>query len=233
MSNPFKNKNLVLRRCVVRGAWCVVMLGTVLSCGPKKKDDKPAPDPATAPLPTAGIAGQRVALTPLELVGAEEGLKWDSVIADRRATLNKCDSIIATLLGARAPEVTWVLPPELRYIARRAAGIAANPDQMGTAFLRGSSIVDVPDPLRYQLRTLMGLVGGRYALIPAGLVFRVPAGRPPASPPARPLAKAELSVVLVDTRVGKVGWRTIARGEGEDPWTALTRAVKSLTPGLP
>jgi len=223
VSNPFKNKNLV------RGARCAGIL-LAISCGPKKKDEKPTPDPATAPLPTAGIAGQRVALTPLELVGAEEGLKWDSLIADRRATLNKCDSIIATLLGARAPEVTWVQPPELRRVARRAPGIAADPDQMGTAFLRASGIVDVPDPLRYQLRTLLGLVGGRYALIPAGLVFRVPAGRPPAGPP---VAKAELSVVLVDTRVGKVGWRTIARGEGEDPWTALTRAVKSLSPGLP
>jgi hypothetical protein len=44
---------------------------------------------------------------------------------------------------------------------------------------------------------------------------------------------AELSIVLIDTRVGKVGWRTVARGEGDDPWTALTRAVKSLSPGLP
>jgi hypothetical protein len=43
----------------------------------------------------------------------------------------------------------------------------------------------------------------------------------------------ELSVVMVDTRVGKVGWRTIARGEAADPWTALTRAVKALTPGIP
>ena len=34
-------------------------------------------------------------------------------------------------------------------------------------------------------------------------------------------------------RIGRVGWRTIARGEGDDPWTALTRAVKALTPGLP
>ncbi len=38
---------------------------------------------------------------------------------------------------------------------------------------------------------------------------------------------------MVDSRVGKVGFRTVARGEGPDAWTALTRAVKSLTPGLP
>ena len=166
------------------------------------------------------------------LVAAEEALQWDSLIGDRRATLSRCDSIIATLLAARAPEVIWVPPAELRHVARRAPGIAADPDQLGTPFLRASNIVDVPDPLRYELRTLMGLVGGRYVMVPAGLVFRVASpGATPRRPPA--LATAELSVVLIDSRIGKIGWRTIAHGEGDDPWTALTRAVKSLTPGLP
>ncbi len=215
MTNPLKAKYLVLL--------------AALSCGGKKPEQNPTPAP-TAPLPTAGMAGQRVALTPLALVAAEDTLHLDVLIGDRRTTLDKCDSIIATLLTARAPEVTWVAPAELRHVARRAPGIAADPDQMGTPFLRASNIVDVPDPLRYQLRTLMGLVGGRYVLVPAGLVFR----RPAAGPSGRPaVAAAELSVVLIDSRVGRIGWRTIARGEGDDPWTALTRAVKSLTPGLP
>ena len=218
MTNPLKVKNLV------RGAWCVVALIAGLSCGGKKSTEPPTPLP-TAPLPTAGLAGQRVALTPLALVAAEDTLHWDALIADRRATLDKSDSIIATLLTARAPEVTWVGPAELRHAARRAAGIAADPDQMGTPFLRADKIVDVPDPLRYQLRTLVGLVGGRYAMVPAGLVYR--------RQPGRTDATAELSIVLIDTRVGKVGWRTVARGDGDDPWIALTRAVKSLTPGLP
>jgi len=204
------------------------MLAIMLACGGKKPDQQPEPAP-TAPLPTAGLAGQRVALTPLALVAAEDSLHWEALIGDRRVTLDKSDSIIGTLLAARAPEVTLVGPAELRHIARRAAGIAADPDQMGTPFLRAENIVDVPDPLRYQLRTLLGLVGGRYALVPAGLVFRV--ARPAVA--ARGRATAELSLVLIDTRVGKVGWRTTARGEGDDPWTALTRAVKSLTPGLP
>ena len=198
-----------------------------LSCGGKKSEQQPTPAP-TAPLPTAGLAGQRVALTPLALVAAEEALQWDSLIGNRRTTLDKSDSIIVTLLGARASEVTWVGPAELRHIARRAPGIAADPDQMGTPFLRATNIIDVPDPLRYQLRTLMGLVGGRYVLVPAGLVFRRTVGRSDGR-----TATAELSVVLIDSRVGKIGWRTIARGDGEDPWIALTRAVKSLTPGLP
>jgi hypothetical protein len=211
---------------LVIGAWCLV-LG---ACGGKKNSQPPTPIP-TAPLPTAGLAGQRVALTPLELVGAEDTLHWDSLIADRRNTLDKSDSIISTLLAARAPEVTWVGPAELRHIARRAPGIVTDPDQMGTPFLRGERIVDVPDPLRYQLRTLLGLVGGRYVLVPAGLVFRK--SPPPVGSARPPVAIAELSLVLIDTRIGKVGWRTTARGEGDDAWTALTRAVKNLTPGLP
>jgi hypothetical protein len=198
----------------------------VIGCGGKKTDHPPAPAP-TAPLPTAGLAGQKVSILPLTLAAAEDTLHWDALVADRRATLDRSDSIIVTLLAGRAPEVTWVGPAELRRVARRAAGIAAEPDQMGTAFLRAEALIDVPDPLRYQLRTLVGIAGGRFALVPAGLVFRHAPGSPAG------VATAELSIVLVDTRVGKVGWRTVARGEGLDPWTALTRAVKSLTPGVP
>src|SRR5436309_1170614 len=179
-------------------AWCVGVLAAI-GCGGKKSTKEPTPAP-TAPLPTAGLAGQRVAVTPLALVAAEEALRWDSLIGNRRTTLDKSDSIIATLLGARAPEVTWVGPAELRHVARRAPGIAPDPDQMGTPFLRASNIVVVPDPLRYQLRTLMGLVGGRYVLVPAGLVFRKPAVGPSGRPA---LATAELSVVLIDSRVGQ------------------------------
>ncbi len=223
MTNPLQHNYFVRR------AWCIVALGTLWSCGGKQSAQQPTPVP-TAPLPTAGLSGQRVALMPLVLVAAEDTLHWDALMADRRATLDKSDSIIATFLTARAPEVSWASASEVRRVARRAAGIAADPDQMGTPFLRAENIVEVPDPLRYQLRTLMGLVGGRYVLVPAGLVFRQPPNRPFAQPP---IAVAELSVVLIDTRVGRVGWRTTARGEGTDPWTALTRAVKSLTPGLP
>ena len=47
------------------------------------------------------------------------------------------------------------------------------------------------------------------------------------------VGRAELTLVIADVRTGQVAWRTVARGEGSDPWTALTAAVKVLTPGLP
>lgn len=221
MTNRLKHKYLV------RGARYAGLLG-VLACGSRNPDQKPEPTP-TAPLPTAGLSGQRVSLMPLTLVAAEDTLHWDALVGDRRGSLDKADSVMGALLAARAPEVTWVGPAELRRTARRAAGLVADPDQMGTAFLRAEQLVDVPDPLRHQLRTLSGLVGGRFVLVPAGLVYR-PAVRPSGQ---AAVATAELSVVLIDTRLGRVGFRTVARGDGDDPWTALTRAIKSLTPGLP
>lgn len=198
----------------------------------------PAPQP-TAPLPVDGMAGRDVGLFPLTLVAAQDGFAWDSLLGERRAALDRADSIITTLLAARAPEVIWVGPAALRRAARRSPGVVTDPDQMATAMLRDPNMTDLVDPLWAQLRTLEAIAGGRYALIPAALLFvpasAVPgaAAAPPAAPPragAAPAGVAELSIALVDVRLGKVLWRTVARGEGGDPWTALERAVKALTP---
>ncbi len=215
MTNPLQIKNLV----------AVALLA---GCGGRKHAETPAP---TQPLPTAGLAAQQVSVLPLTLLAAEDSLNWQAQFADRRAALARADSVIGTLITARAPEVSWVLPDALRRAARRAPGIAPDPDQMGSAVLRAPKLETVPDPLRGELRTLVALGGngGRFALVPAALVYR----RAAAGPPDRPFATAELTIAMVDARTGRVGFRTIARGDGDDPWSALTRAVKNLTPGLP
>ena len=237
VTNPLQIKSLV------RSAWYVATSAALAACSHKSETLTPEP---TAPLPTAGIAAQQVAVLPLTLVAAEDSLHWEALLGERRAALAKSDSIIGTLLKTRAPEVNWVSPDELRRSARRAPGIAPAPDQMGTAILFHPTKERpemVPDPLRSELRTLAALVGGgRYALVPAGLTFRraITMGGGPgsvgaqhAAPLPHAVATAELTVVLVDVRMGRVGFRTVARGEGDDPWIALTRAVKNLTPGLP
>ena len=218
------------------------MVSSIALAACPHKSDTLTPEP-TAPLPTAGIASQQVGVLPLTLVAAEDALHWETALGERRVALAKSDSIIGTLLKTRAPEVSWLLPDELRRVARRAPGIAPAPDQMGTAILFHPTKQEpemVADPLRSELRTLAALAGGgRYALVPAGLTFRratTPGGSvgaPHAAPTPRPVATAELTVVLVDVRTGRVGFRTVARGDGDDPWSALTRAVKTLTPGLP
>ena len=207
-------------------------IALLAGCGGRQHVETPAP---TQPLPTAGLAAQQVSVLPLTLLAAEDSLHWQAKFADRRAALAQADSVIGTLLTEA-----------LRKAARRAPGIAPDPDQMGTALLRAPNIEIVPDPLRGELRTLVALAanGGRYALVPAALVYRRAGGQadgrpvaapplPAARPPDRPPATAELTIVMVDVRTGRLGFRTTARGDGDDPWSALTGAVKSLTPGLP
>lgn len=192
------------------------------ACGPKT-ETAPVPEPAL-PLPTAGLAGQPVAVYPLTLLAAEETLGWQDALSPRRAALDRADSIMGALLTERSPEVQWVLPPALRRAAARAPGMLADPDRLATALLRGAKLEQIPDPLRSQMRALNGTAADRYAFVPAALVFvRTPEGT----------GRAELTLVLADVRTGRLGWRTVARGEGADPWAALEAAFKTLTPGLP
>jgi hypothetical protein len=96
---------------------------------------------------------------------------------------------------------------------------------MGTALLRADGLTKIPDPLRSQMRNLTGVTGNRFALVPASLAYF--------ATDSAGVARAELTMVVAEVRGGTVDWRTVARGEGEDPWTALWDALTSLVPGLP
>ena len=178
----------------------------------------------TLPVPTEGLAGQEVAVMPLTLVATDPAFQTDTTFAryrDRRTTLSWADSVIGEALVGRAPEVRWVLPPELRKVARRAPGIVNDPDQMGQALLRSPKLRNVPDPLRSSLRNLMAVVGGRVAMVPASLGFTADSTR---------RIRAELSLVAADTRTGKVLWRSLALGSGVTPDAALAAALNAVLP---
>lgn len=190
----------------------------------KSQPDTVAPA-AASPLPTAGLAGQRVAVYPLTLIAADEATGWADSLTPRRAALDRADSVIGEALTQRSPEATWVLPPEMRRTARRGIGMLADPDQMGTALLRAPGLRTIPDPLRSQMRSLTAAAADRYALVPASLVYT------PSDDSVG--GRAELTLVLADVRTGLIGWRTVAWATGSGPWDALWRALKTLTPGLP
>lgn len=200
----------------------VVLAALVAGCG----GAQPATDvpPRAAPLPTAAMGGQQVTVYPLTLVATDRELNWGELVGARADALSRADSLVAAFLTARAPEVTWIFPDDLRRAARRAPGLLAEPDQIATALLRSGDTRRVPDPLRSQMRGLTGVVGDRYALVPASLVF-VPAETRP--------GRAELSLVVTDVRTGMIEWRTTAWAEADDPWTALWDALTTLVPDLP
>lgn len=171
---------------------------------------------------TTSLAGQPVAVLPLTMVLADRGVPGASGSSARATLARWADSLLGEALTARAPEVSWVLPPALRAAARRAAGLLPGPDQMGQSVMRAPHLREVPDPLRGYLRQLLGLAGGaRYALIPASLTL-APAGV------AGDSLSVRLSAVLADGRLGKVVWRTVAVGQGENADEALRAALATL-----
>lgn len=201
---------------------CVGLL-LLLACRLNAQDGtKPLPE--VRPLSTQPLAGQTIAVLPLTLLVTDPSIESDSSYAryrDRRAALLRADSLVGEGIQTRAPEVTWVLPPQLRKVARRSAGFVEDPDQMGQAILRAPQMSKVPDPLRSSLRGLVALVGGRYALVPASVGF---------GPEPNGEVRADLTLVLADSRSGKILWRSVAYGRGSSPDQALNAAVAAVLP---
>ena len=195
------------------------------SCARAQTESEPKPLAPVAMLSTQALAGKTVAVLPITLVVADPSIESDTGYAgyrDRRAALHRTDSLISEALLGRGPEVHWVLPPELRKIARRAAGFVPEPDEMGQAVLRSPKMTTIPDPLRSSLRSLLAIADGRIALVPAALGFGPePDGR----------IRADLSLVLGDVRTGKILWRSLALGRGKSPDEALNAALAAVLPG--
>ena len=206
--------------------WLSALALLTLACGGKPAAPTPArssapPREPIKPLITTGMAGQEIALTPITLVVAMDTLGRITPLNNRVTALAWADSIVGEAFLGRSPEVKWVLPHELRKFARRAPTVAPDPDRMGQSLLRAPELKDVPDPLRSQLRSLMALVGGRFAMVPAALSF---------VPDTSGLVRAELSLVLADTRSGKIIWRTVGWGLGDTPARALSAAMAFVLP---
>jgi hypothetical protein len=205
------------------GKWVAPLL--VAACV-GRKSQTPAPEP-TVPLPAGSLAGRDVGVMPFTLVLAEDSLHWDAHFTDHPKTLATADSQLLGFLTSRVPEVAWKSPARLWRSARGANDLPDDPHQLGVAILRQIPVGSyVPDPLRAQLRMLGAVAGGSYVLAPASLFFKTDSAN-------RTMGKAELTMVLVDVRLGQVSWRSVARGTGEDPWSAVNAALKTLTPGLP
>jgi hypothetical protein len=196
----------------------------MLLCASPAAHAQSAPPKPPKALNTLALAGEAIAVLPLTLTAVDPALKPDSTLSalrDRQAVRRWADSVIGDGLQERAPEVTWVLPPKLRQIARRNPGMVAAPDQMGQSILRSPKIKRVPDPLRTNLRSLTSFTGGRFAIVPAALAFvRDTSGS----------LRADLAIALADTRTGAVSWHALTWGMGGSPDEALSAALAAVLP---
>ena len=214
------------RRVLWRGArWGTIGVLTLAACGGKQAETgatpKPKPVYPANALGTFPISGEQVAVVPITFLFFTDTTTPPPALADRTRALQWADSLIGQELEARATEVKWVLPPELRKIALRSPGVVSDPDKMGQAIMRDHETKTTPDPLRSSLRSLAAMAGGRHVLIPASLLFStVPDSG----------IKAELTMVMTDTRTGDVVYRTLAPGLGSTPERALKAAMATVLP---
>jgi hypothetical protein len=204
----------------------MLTLAGLAACGGKSAETGAAPKPKPPVVPavalgTYPISGEAVSVLPLTFLFFTDTTPPPPILADRAKSVLWADSIIGQELEARGPEVKWVLPPALRKIALRSPGVAADPDRMGQSIMRDHNYKSVPDPLRSSLRSMAALAGGRHVLIPAALIFF--------TVPDTGL-KAELSMVMADTRTGDVVYRTLATGTGHTPEQALEAAMATVLP---
>lgn len=188
---------------------------------PKPKTTLKMPPPAA--MNTQGIAGQVVGVFPATLVVARDSLVGAVPFTSRASGNAWVDSLLIDGLMMRAPEVNWNSPAQLRAIARRAPGIAQDPDRMGQAALRDPGIEKVPDPMISNLRTLMGIAGGRYAFIPSAMSFQHD---------STGAVEAHANFVGVDTRLGTVIFRSYIIAAGPTPTAALDAVLAVLLPSV-
>ncbi len=221
-----KTLRLPSARPALFGTLCTLaLLGA--ACAAPAQEAKPAPvaKPAKPPPPIDllsldPLAGQAIPILPITFLLSDSVAPAD-LPEGRRARLLWADSIVGEAMQTRGPEVSWVLPPELRLIAKRAPGMVTDPDKMGQALLRNDSFEKtVPDPLRSYLRALNAITDGRHVFVPASVRFvPVPSG-----------VRVEVTTVLVDSRSGQILWRSHPVGNGATAAAALADAIAQILP---
>ncbi len=178
--------------------------------------------PVTQPLVVNAVAGQGVAIVPVNMLIVGPEVTPGTFTLAKPALLRWVDSLLLDGATSRAPEIKWIAPQELRRISKRSGGLMPDPDQMGQSIMRSWGISSVPDPLRSNLRRLLAVAGGsRYAMIPASVIFK--------SDTTGTLT-VDIAVLLADIRSGKVVWRSVAKGSGGTPEQVVGKAVATIFP---
>lgn len=202
-----------------RNVFAVLGLAGSLAAAPAVFAQK---KPVTQPLVVNAVAGQGVAIVPVNMLIIEPEVPPGTFTLAKPALLRWVDSLLFDGATSRAPEVKWIPPQELRRISRRAGGLMPDPDQMGQSIMRSWGISSVPDPLRSNLRRLLAVAGGsRYAMIPASVVFKADSAG---------ALSVDLAILLADVRTGRVVWRSVAKGTGGTPEQVLGKAVVTIFP---
>lgn len=173
--------------------------------------EKPSP---AALRPLERMAGQQVLVLPVQYLAFHDSLGWQQSVPNRAAYLARLDTVIASTLTARGLGQAWTFGPEVARAARLNSIIMPDARALSAEWLRGRLLPDqtVRDPLASQVRSLVGLKGSRYALLPVEMRFEGQGGT----------GVATLRLVMIDSRMAQVRWVGEIRS---DPARAFSPAL--------
>jgi hypothetical protein len=132
------------------------------------------------------------------LIFPDTGL-WQTQESEARLFLVALDDSIASSLGQRGLSATWTFAPAISASARRNGGLVPDPHALAAGGLRRlvrAGDDPLSEPLASQIRLLVALREGRYALLPAAVRFEDRAGGP----------RATMVVYLIDSRTARISW---------------------------
>jgi len=176
-----------------------------------------------APLPVEALAGGSALLLPVGTLVLGDSAALNPELVNRRyGLLVLAGSVLDTALRQSAPAVRWLGLAEQRRALRMAPALGIEPDRLETAYLMGSKVESLTDPLWSQLRTLEGMTGARVAVAPAGVRIE----RRGTS------FVATYVLVMADARTGRLQWRGRTDGApAGTPEAALRSAAAAAVSG--
>ncbi len=201
----------------MKGFLLIVVAALLAACAKPPSNQVSAsgehPSP-TAMRPLERMAGQEVLVLPVQYLSFLDSLGWQQSVPSRSAYLASLDTIIASTLTARGLGQAWTFGPEVARAARLNSIIMPDARSLSAEWLRGRLLPDqtVRDPLASQVRSLVGLKGSRYALLPVEVRFEGKGGT----------GVAILRLVMIDSRLAQVRWAGEVKS---DPARAFSPAL--------
>ena len=184
-----------------RRAALAAAVGIAIACasgGGAPAKETAAPSAQRTPL--ASMAGRQVLLLPVQrnVIVVDQGMDQASAI-DGWNFIVALDDSLASALTARGVGSTWTFAPAITAAAKRNGGLVGDPHVLAAGGLQKlvrAGDDPLSEPLASQIRNLVALREGRYAILPAAVRFENVAGG----------ARGTLVVYLVDSRTARIVW---------------------------
>jgi hypothetical protein len=156
--------------------------------------------------PLGFLVGRPLLILPVQRNIAFPDPSWMNRLGEGREFLSVVDQSIEAALITRGLGNGWTFASVISASARRNTGLVPNPAELAVGNLvRLTKAGDDPvnEPLGTQVRQLVALREGRYALLPAALVFENAAAG----------MRAKLIVYLIDSRTARISWSGEVRSD--------------------